>query len=120
MPNDTPPPSRPPLLREQHRALPLEPHADVGEPARYRRAGGGFVSVNVGYAPHGADDIDDAVRAGRVAVAFDLEDSGPLEGDLDRYSTSTTSVCAPCCRAEDAVAAILGGAFRQVAAQVWR
>ncbi|MDV9178445.1 membrane dipeptidase [Streptomyces sp. W16] len=110
MPNETSPPDSPPLLWEQHCALPLEPHADVGELARYRRAGGSFVSVNVGYAPHGAadvtglvaswreriaadgrlrsvatvDDIDEAVRAGEVAVAFDLEDSGPLEGDLDR------------------------------------
>ncbi|MEV0739739.1 membrane dipeptidase [Streptomyces sp. NPDC050549] len=110
MPNETPPPRRPPLLWEQHCCLPLERRADVGELARYRRPGGSFVSVNVGYAPHSADDvtglltswreriaaddrlrlvatvddIDDAVRAGSVAVAFDLEDSGPLEGDLDR------------------------------------
>ncbi|WP_235029515.1 membrane dipeptidase [Streptomyces sp. 3213.3] len=115
----------PALLREQRCCLPFERYADVGELARYRRPGGSFVSVNVGYAPHGADDvtglvagwrerieaderlrlvatvgdIDDAVRAGEVAVAFDLEDSGPLEGDLDRSGTSTTSVCAPCCRA---------------------
>ncbi|MFF4353563.1 dipeptidase [Streptomyces sp. NPDC001530] len=68
------------------------------------------MSVNVGYVPHSADDvtglivswrariaaddrlrlaasIDDveaAARAGDVAVAFDLEDSGPLDGQLDR------------------------------------
>ncbi|MFJ4567866.1 dipeptidase [Streptomyces caelestis] len=29
-------------------------------------------------------DVDSAGRAGDVAVAFDLEDSGPLEGRLDR------------------------------------
>jgi membrane dipeptidase len=67
------------------------------------------VSVNVGYAPHSAaevrqlltdfrariaaddrltvvGDVEQAVKAragGQVAVVFDLEDSGPLEGDLD-------------------------------------
>ncbi|MDT0441626.1 dipeptidase [Streptomyces johnsoniae] len=104
------PPTRPPLLWEQHCCLPLERRADVGELARYRRPGGSFVSVNVGYAPHSADDVvgliagwreriaaDDrlrpavgigdveaAARADDVAVAFDLEDSGPLGGQLDR------------------------------------
>jgi membrane dipeptidase len=100
----------PALLWEQHCCLPLSPGADVGELARYRRPGGSFVSVNVGYAPHGtadvlglldawrsaiaADgrlrlaasvaDVDVAHRGAGVAVAFDLEDSGPLGGDLDR------------------------------------
>jgi microsomal dipeptidase-like Zn-dependent dipeptidase len=100
----------PPLLWEQHCCLPLSPAADVGELARYRRPGGSFASVNVGYAPHsGADvlglldawrraiaaddrlglatsveDVDAAHRTGGVAVAFDLEDSGPLDGDLNR------------------------------------
>ncbi|MCX5239177.1 dipeptidase [Streptomyces prunicolor] len=110
MSNETVETRRPPLLWEQHCCLALEKHADVGELARYRRPGGSFVSVNVGYAPHGTDDvtgllaswrkriaaddrlrlvasvddIDAAARAGEVAVAFDLEDSGPLEGELDR------------------------------------
>ncbi|MEU8349259.1 membrane dipeptidase [Streptomyces sp. NPDC048845] len=101
---------RPPLLWEQHCCLPLDPGADVGELARYRRPGGSFVSVNGGYVPHSADDvtglvtrwreriaadgrlrqavtvadIEAAERDGDVAVAFDLEDSGPLEGRLDR------------------------------------
>ena len=108
--NESVPAPRPPLLWEQHCCLALEKNADVGELARYRRPGGSFVSVNVGYAPHGTDDvtgllaswrkriaaddrlrlvasvddIDAAARAGEVAVAFDLEDSGPLEGELDR------------------------------------
>ncbi|MEO3755579.1 membrane dipeptidase [Streptomyces sp. B6B3] len=108
--NESPVPRRPPLLWEQHCCLPLERTADVGELARYRRPGGSFASVNVGYAPHSADDVtgliaswrerivaddrlrlavtvDDveaARRAGDVAVAFDLEDSGPLGGRLDR------------------------------------
>jgi membrane dipeptidase len=68
------------------------------------------VSVNVGYAPHSAADVlgllaafrhgaaaddryvlvasvadvEQAHRSDRVAVSFDLEDSGPLEGDLGR------------------------------------
>lgn len=97
------------LLWEQHCCLPLTPSADVGELARYARPRGAFVSVNVGYAPHNradvlgllqafrraidADerliqaasiaDVDCASASNRVAVAFDLEDSGPLGGDLD-------------------------------------
>ncbi|MFH9403936.1 dipeptidase [Streptomyces sp. NPDC017638] len=103
-------PRRPSLLWEQHCCLPLRRHADVGELARYRRPGGSFVSVNAGYVPHSADDVtglitswreritadhrlrlagrlDDieaAAREGNVAVAFDLEDCGPLAGRLDR------------------------------------
>ncbi|MEU3526410.1 membrane dipeptidase [Streptomyces sp. NPDC038707] len=110
MANEGPAAHRPPLLWEQHCCLPLRRQADVGELARYRRPGGSFVSVNVGYVPHGAadvtglitswrqriaedhrlrpagsvEDIEAAARAGDVAVAFDLEDSGPLEGRLDR------------------------------------
>lgn len=75
---------------------------------RYARAGGSYLSVNVGYAPHSAqdvldlihhfrtavgddpalalagsvDDIERAHETGQTVVAFDLEDSGPLEGDL--------------------------------------
>jgi membrane dipeptidase len=97
------------LLWEQHCCLPLTPAADVSELARYARPGGAYVSVNVGYAPHSKQealgfldqfrtgvqdderlhlahsvlDIDAAQVAGRTVVAFDLEDSGPLEGDLD-------------------------------------
>jgi membrane dipeptidase len=100
----------PPLLWEQHSCLPLSAVADVGELARYARPGGSYVSVNAGYAPHSAADvfgllaafrqgvasderyvlvastadIDQAHWSDRVAVAFDLQDSGPLEGDLGR------------------------------------
>lgn len=100
----------PPLLWEQHCCLPLSERADVGELARYLRPGGSYVSVNVGYTPHRAadvigllttfrsriadderyllaqtlDDVAEAHATDRVAVGFDLEDSGPLEGDLDR------------------------------------
>jgi Membrane dipeptidase (Peptidase family M19) len=98
----------PRLLWEQHCCLPLSVTADLGELARYQRPGGSYVSVNVGYAPHSAADVlgllaafqygaaaddryvlvasvadvEQAHRRDQVAVSFDLEDSGPLEGDL--------------------------------------
>lgn len=99
----------PALAWDQHACLPLQPTADVGLLTRYTRPGGAFVSVNVGYSPHSradstallhafraavtatpgldlaatVDDVRATAIAGRVAVAFDLEDSGPLGGDLD-------------------------------------
>ncbi|WP_433201889.1 dipeptidase [Dactylosporangium sp. CS-047395] len=98
------------LLWEQHCCLPLHNHAEIGELARYQRPGGSYVSVNVGFAPHGYElvrglidhwtpkiladerlttartvaDVDAAAAGDRVAVAFDLEDSGPLDGRLER------------------------------------
>ncbi|MGU3436598.1 dipeptidase [Actinomycetes bacterium M1A6_2h] len=94
-------------LWEQHTCLPLESTADITELARYPSSS--YLSVNVGYSPHSFDvsnallddfqrkalndgrfdlvslvrDIDEARTAGRTALAFDLEDSGPLDGDLD-------------------------------------
>lgn len=91
-------------LWEQHCCLPLSDNADLGALAAY---GPGFVSVNVGYALHdkahvlgvidhftrgiAKDDrlvpadswnaVDAAVANGKTAVAFDLEDSRPLDGD---------------------------------------
>lgn len=93
---------------DQHACLPLKPEADVIELDRYDRPGGGFVSVNVGYAPQTGDDaralvaafrrgvearprlslattlpeLAAAREAGVIGVAFDLEDSAPLDGDL--------------------------------------
>lgn len=93
---------------DQHACLPLKPEADVRELDRYDRPGGGFVSVNVGYAPQTGDDVRALVaafrrgvearprlslattlpeiaaarEAGVIGVAFDLEDSAPLDGDL--------------------------------------
>lgn len=93
---------------DQHACVELKVDADIGELRRFEHPGGGFVSVNVGYAPQSfadtmsllssfrdqisadpglalADtvaDIDRAVDLGRIAVAFDLEDSAPLDGDL--------------------------------------
>ncbi|MBB5914275.1 membrane dipeptidase [Nocardia transvalensis] len=95
----------PHFLWEQHCCLPLLPTAEIAELARYPR--GSYLSVNVGYAPQSMADAlrlvrqfrRDALADGRfrlvssvedtvgddrtIALAFDLEDSGPLEGDLD-------------------------------------
>jgi membrane dipeptidase len=97
-------------LWDQHTCLPLNRDADIDLLTRYLRPGaGGFTSVNVGYSPHSmaeslallgsfrsavdahprlqlgdtVDSIESAVATGRIAVAFDLEDSAPLEGDLE-------------------------------------
>ncbi|OBI93412.1 membrane dipeptidase [Mycobacterium alsense] len=96
------------LLWDQHTCLPLQADAEVDPLARYRRGGGAFVSVNAGYSPHTFDDstallrhyraavdahpemeladdldgVDAITHAGRIAVAFDLEDSRPLDDDL--------------------------------------
>jgi membrane dipeptidase len=98
------------LLWEQHCCLPLSAQADLGELRRYLRPGGSFVSVNVGYVPQRFDDVVALLEAwrlqmahsedlrlahtvgqvaaahvaGDVAVGFDLEDSGPLDGRLER------------------------------------
>lgn len=100
-------------LWDQHTCLPLQTDTDVDSLARYRRRAGAFVSVNAGYSPHrfddaisllrhyraaveahpdleladNLDDVDAITRAGRIAVAFDLEDSAPLDGDLDNLAT---------------------------------
>ena len=100
------------FLWDQHTCLPLQTTADVDPLTRYQRCGGAVVSVNAGYSPHSFTDtvallrhyrsaidarpafaaaagIDDVVRitdAGRIAVVFDLEDSGPLDGDLDNLT----------------------------------
>ncbi|WP_280236410.1 dipeptidase [Nocardia cyriacigeorgica] len=94
----------PPFLWEQHSCLPLLPTADITELARYPL--GTYLSVNVGYSPQTSTDTlallygfrRDALADGRfrlvtkvseigdtdtIALAFDLEDAGPLDGDLD-------------------------------------
>jgi membrane dipeptidase len=101
------------LLWDQHTCLPLQANTDVGVLTRYQRRGGALVSVNAGYAPHSfndaltllrhyraavdthpdlelaasVDDVAAITRAGRIAVVFDLEDSRPLDGDLDNLAT---------------------------------
>lgn len=97
------------LVWDQHCCLPLRPDADVRQLLRFRAVGASCVSVNVGYAPHDAEqtlailtsfrrqlaaddrfllaataaDVVAAHAAGRLAVVFDLEDAGPLGGRLD-------------------------------------
>ncbi|WP_068179127.1 membrane dipeptidase [Mycobacterium sp. UM_CSW] len=103
------------LLWDQHTCLPLQTDAEVEPLTRYRRGGGAFLSVNAGYAPHTFDDakallrhyraavdahpdlelaanlaeVEAISRAGRIAVAFDLEDSAPLDGQLANLATLT-------------------------------
>lgn len=97
------------FLWDQHTCLPLQITADVDQLTRYRRPGGALVSVNAGYSPHtfaetvallqyyrteieahpeldvaaDLDEVEAITDAGRIAVVFDLEDSRPLDGDLD-------------------------------------
>ncbi|MDJ0395965.1 membrane dipeptidase [Rhodococcus sp. G-MC3] len=87
-------------LWEQHTCLPLVAAADIAELTRYPL--GSYVSVNVGFSPHSKavstahcvdfrrkalDDgrfrmVEDGEPEGLITLAFDLEDSGPIEGDL--------------------------------------
>lgn len=94
----------PPFLWEQHCCLPLHHTARIADLARYPL--GSYLSVNVGYSPQSKEDSlallarfrEQATADSRfrlvertadigapdaIALAFDLEDSGPLEGDLD-------------------------------------
>lgn len=97
------------MLWDQHACAELVETADLSELHRYRPAGGGLVSLNVGFSPHppaltaslldafraqveridglalaaSVDDVDRIAAAGDTAVVFDLEDAGPLGGDLD-------------------------------------
>ncbi|ONF72156.1 dipeptidase [Amycolatopsis keratiniphila] len=102
------------VVWEQHCCLPLDPDADVDALWRYAESGASFVSVNVGYAPHDvaatirvlsgfrrklfarpdryvlartAEDVRAAKATGRLAVAFDLEDTNPLGGRVDLVRT---------------------------------
>ncbi|OZD15301.1 membrane dipeptidase [Rhodococcus sp. 06-156-3C] len=102
--------SREMILWEQHCCLPLVSAssdgtgADIAEVARYPL--GSYVSVNVGFSPHSfavatalAEDfrrkalsdgrfrmVDEVPDGNLITLAFDLEDSGPLEGDLDNVA----------------------------------
>jgi membrane dipeptidase len=97
------------LTWDQHCCLPLSADCEIAPLARYLDAGVSYVSVNVGYAPHGiadtlrvlasfrlqvlrnpgafrlASSVEDIVSArenGRLAVGFDLEDTNPLGGEI--------------------------------------
>jgi membrane dipeptidase len=97
------------LAWEQHCCLPLTADCDIAPLRRYLDVGTTYVSVNVGYAPHGIDEtmrvlsswrrqvlrdsssfrlattVQDVLAAGeegRLAVGFDLEDTNPLGGEI--------------------------------------
>src|SRR5258705_4175638 len=98
------------LVCDTHACFPLKPNAELSELKRYRDSGVNFVSLNVGMdmdsfenviqvlaryrsyiASHpddylltlAADDIRQAKESGRLAIAFDLEGSDPLLGNLN-------------------------------------
>ncbi len=97
------------LVWDAHSCLPLKPNADLGRLSRHREAGVDFVSINVGMdmtpvadvqavlaAFRGGiearaeefvlvgtvDEIRRAKGQGKLAVAFDLEGSLPLQGEI--------------------------------------
>jgi membrane dipeptidase len=100
------------FLWDQHLCVPLDPTADVAPLNRYQRAGGALISVNVGYSPHSlsdtlallrhyragvsaqpglelaasVDDVRTIAGRGEIAVVFDLEDSHPIDDNLDNLA----------------------------------
>lgn len=100
------------FMWDQHTCLPLKRDADIDPLTRFQRRGGALVSVNAGYSPHsfsdatallahyrsavqihpglelvsGINDVERIISAGRIAVVFDLEDSAPLDDDLDHLA----------------------------------
>ncbi|MGQ0844371.1 MAG: dipeptidase [Sporichthyaceae bacterium] len=100
-----------PWVWDQHACLPLLPETPV-EPLGRFVPGTGLVPVNVGYAPQSHADslallasfragvdahpdlalatdpaaVAEIAASGRAAVVFDLEDSNPLDGDLDNVA----------------------------------
>jgi membrane dipeptidase len=101
------------LVWDAHACFPLKPHADLGELQRYKASGINFASLNVGmdmdsfetiiqviagfrnyiYAhpeeyvlANSVEDVMQAKGSGRLAIAFDLEGSEPLLGNLDLIS----------------------------------
>jgi membrane dipeptidase len=101
------------LVWDTHACFPLKPDADLSELQRYRDSGVHFVSLNIGMdlnpfeeviqvlaryrayiATHPedyvlaltVDDILEAKQSGRLAIAFDLEGSDPLLGNVHLVS----------------------------------
>lgn len=97
------------LVWDAHSCLPLRPDADLGRLSRHKAAGADYVSINVGMDMTPAADVmavlaafSDGIRArpddfvlagtvadirrakqgGKLAVAFDLEGSLPLQGEI--------------------------------------
>ena len=101
------------LVWDTHACFPLKPNSDLSELKRYRDSGVNFVSLNIGMdmdsfenviqvlarfrnhiAAHPEEyvlaltvkDILDAKAASRLAIAFDLEGSDPLLGNINLIS----------------------------------
>jgi membrane dipeptidase len=101
------------LVWDTHACFRLDPNADLSELKRYRDSGVGFVSLNIGMdlnsfentlqvlaryrsyiTAHSdqyalaltVDDVQKAKESGKLAVAFDLEGSDPLLGNLNMIS----------------------------------
>ena len=101
------------LVWDTHACFPLQPNADLAELKRYKDSGVNFVSLNIGmdmdsfenviqvaarYRKYIASHPDEYVLAltvnhirqakdsGRLAIAFDLEGSDPLLGNLNMLS----------------------------------
>ena len=101
------------LVWDAHACFPLNPNSDLSELKRYRDSGVNFVSLNIGMdmdpfenviqvlacfrkyiAAHpddlvlalAVDDVIGAKTSGKLAIAFDLEGSDPLRGDLNLIS----------------------------------
>ena len=101
------------LVWDAHACFPLNPEPDLSELARYKNSGFNFVSINIGmdmdpfdkviqvlagfrrYIKSHPDeyllantvsDVRKAKESGRIAVAFDLEGSEPLNGNLHLIS----------------------------------
>jgi membrane dipeptidase len=101
------------LVWDTHACFPLKPNADLSELKRYQESGVNFVSINIGmdmdsfenvlqvlagYRNYirshsedyvlaiSVDDILHAKESGRLAIAFDLEGSEPLLGNINLIS----------------------------------
>jgi membrane dipeptidase len=101
------------LVWDTHACFPLKPNSELSELKRYRDSGVNFVSLNIGMdmdtfenviqvlagfrnhiAAHPEEyilaltvkDILDAKESGRLAIAFDLEGSDPLLGNINLVS----------------------------------
>jgi membrane dipeptidase len=101
------------LIWDTHACFPLKPNADLSELKRYKDSGVNFASLNIGMdmdsfenimqvlarfrsyiASHPdefvlaltVNDIRKAKESGRLAIAFDLEGSDPLLGNLNMIS----------------------------------
>ncbi|MGC5024665.1 dipeptidase [Tsukamurella sp. DT100] len=100
------------LVWDQHACLPLVVSTGVEPLTRLASPAPTFVSVNAGYRPQSfadstalltsfrasiaahpglrtvgtVDELRAATASGQVAVAFDLEDANPLDGDLDNLT----------------------------------